>query len=305
METNNKSRVLIGTLCMLVSTICYGFISTISIKALNAGAATETILFDKFLYAAILIWAYIFIRKIPFKIEKNQILMLIAVIVSYNMLALCLYEAFNYIPGNLTIVLNFTYPAMIIVFEALTGRARFSIIRAGSILFSIIGFVLIVCEESITLSIIGIVFAIGAAVSQACYVITLGSDRVKKLHPIAAAGYVTAGATVFNLVRTAFSGEPLFTSGGEQLVWTLVLSFFCAFLAILLFCIGVNMIGSGKAAVINTLEPVVACVAGYVFLSETMTFTMALGCVAIVIAVFIINFDGKYPKHEQNIKTDN
>ena len=298
METNNKSRVLMGTLCMLASTICYGFISTISIKALNAGAATETILFDKFLYAAILIWAYIFIKKIPFKIEKNQILMLIVVIVSYNMLALCLYEAFNYIPGNLTIVLNFTYPAMIIVFEALTGRARFSIIRAGSILFSVIGFVLIVCEESITLSVIGIAFAIGAAVSQACYVIALGSDRVKRLHPIAAAGYVTAGATVFNLVRTAFSGEPVFTSGGEQLAWTLVLSFFCAFLAILLFCIGVNMIGSGKAAVINTLEPVVACVAGYVFLSETMTFTMALGCVAIVIAVFIINFDGKKPKHE-------
>ena len=72
METNNKSRVLMGTLCMLASTICYGFISTISIKALNAGAATETILFDKFLYAAILIWAYIFIKKIPFKIEKNQ-----------------------------------------------------------------------------------------------------------------------------------------------------------------------------------------------------------------------------------------
>lgn len=56
---------------------------------------------------------------------------------------------------------------MIIVFEALTGRARFSIIRAGSILFSVIGFVLIVCEESITLSVIGIAFAIGAAVSQA------------------------------------------------------------------------------------------------------------------------------------------
>lgn len=90
----------------------------------------------------------------------------------------------------------------------------------------------------------------------------------------------------------------MFTSGGEQLAWTLVLSFFCAFLAILLFCIGVNMIGSGRAAIINTLEPVVACVAGYVFLSETMTFTMALGCVAIVIAVFIINFDGKKPKHE-------
>lgn len=298
METNNKSRVLMGTFCMLASTICYGFISTISIKALNAGAATETILFDKFLYAAILIWAYILIKKIPFKIEKSQIPMLVAVIVSYNMLALCLYEAFNYIPGNLSIVLNFTYPAMIIAFEALTGRVRFSIIRAGSILFSVIGFVLIVCEESVTLNILGIIFAIGAAVSQACYVIALGSDRVRRLHPIAAAGYVTAGAAVFNLVRTAFSGEPVFTSGGEQLVWTLVLSFFCAFLAILLFCIGVNMIGPGRAAVINTLEPVVACVAGYVFLSETMTFTMALGCVAIVIAVFIINFDGKKPKHE-------
>ncbi len=293
MKTNDNSRVLVGTLCMLVSTICYGFISTVSIKALHAGAATETILFDKFLYAAILIWAYIFIKKTPFKIEKAQILMLGAAIVSYNLLALCIYEAFNYIPGNLTIVLNFTYPSMIIVFEALTGKARFSMIRAGSILFSIIGFILIVCEESVTLSTLGIMFAIGAALSQACYVITLGSDRVKAIHPIAAAGYVTAGATVFNFVRTIASGEPLFTAGGEQLVWTLALSFFCAFLAIVLFCIGVNMIGSGRAAVINTLEPVVACIAGYVFLSETMTFTMALGCVAIVIAVFIINFDGR------------
>lgn len=281
---------------MLASTICYGFLSTVSIKALNAGAATETILFDKFLYAAILLWAYIFIKKLSFRIEKNQILMLIVVIVSYNLLAVCLYEAFDYIPGNLTIVLNFTYPAMIIVFEAISGRAKFSVIRAGSIIFSVVGFILIVSGESITLNILGIIFAIGAAVSQAIYVIALGSEKVKKLHPIVAGGYVAAGAAAFNLVRTAVSGQPLFTTGGEQLIWTLVLSFFCAFLGILLFCIGVNMIGSGRAAVINTLEPVVACVAGYVFLNETMTFTMALGCLAIVVAVFIINFDGRQLK---------
>ena len=116
---------------MLASTICYGFISTISIKALNAGAATETILFDKFLYAAILIWAYIFIKKIPFKIEKNQILMLIVVIVSYNMLALCFCMRLSITFRETYYCMNFTYPAMIIVFEALTGRARFSIIRAG------------------------------------------------------------------------------------------------------------------------------------------------------------------------------
>ena len=96
-------------------------------------------------------------------------------------------------------------------------------------------------------------------------------------------------STVFNFFRCLISGKPLFTTGFNQLWLMLVLAVFCAFMAILFFCMGVKLIGPGNAAIINTFEPVLACFFGYTIIGDVLTPNMLIGSALVVLAVFIAN----------------
>ena len=94
--TNTK---LIGSLCIIGTTICYGLVPALSFMAYDTGIVTETLLFDKFLYAAILMWAYIFIKKIPFKLNKAAAKTMIFIMISYIGIATTLYFSFDFSPN--------------------------------------------------------------------------------------------------------------------------------------------------------------------------------------------------------------
>ena len=59
----NSRLKLVGIFCVFGTTIAYGLIPSVSFLSFEAGISTETVLFSKFFYAAILIWIYIFIKN--------------------------------------------------------------------------------------------------------------------------------------------------------------------------------------------------------------------------------------------------
>ena len=66
-----------------------------------------------------------------------------------------------------------------------------------------------------------------------------------------------------------------------------------AFLAIMLFCLGVKLIGPTNASIINTAEPVCACVFGYFLIGDVITSTMIVGGFLVVLAVLLTNLPDK------------
>ncbi len=65
----NKNR-LTGILLIIGATAGYALVPSFSFLAFDQGVETETLLFSKFFYAAVLMWLYIFIKKLPFRLEK-------------------------------------------------------------------------------------------------------------------------------------------------------------------------------------------------------------------------------------------
>ena len=81
-----------------------------------------------------------------------------------------------------------------------------------------------------------------------------------------------------------------------QIGMMILLSVVCVFLAILFYAIGVRLIGAGNAALVNTLEPVLACIFGHFLVGDVLTFVMMIGAGLVVAAVLITNLparDGK------------
>ncbi|WP_423219595.1 EamA family transporter [Fervidicella metallireducens] len=79
---------------------------------LCCGASVTTVLSFRFYFALILIWGYIFIRRIDFKLSRKQIIMLLFLGgFFYSGSAITLFASFKYISAGLADVLIFTYPS--------------------------------------------------------------------------------------------------------------------------------------------------------------------------------------------------
>ena len=289
----NSRTKIIGSMCIIGTTVCYGLIPSLSFLSFDAGVATETLLFNKFFYAAVLMWAYIFIKKIPFRMDAGAAKMMLVISVSYIGVATTLYISFNYISGSLATIVSFTFPAMVIAIEMITGMEPVRIMKIAAVILSLLGLALIVWTPDIKGNITGIFFAFLTAVCYVGYIMGLASKRMKKENSIAVAGYVLLSSAVFNCIRCALSGEPMFAAGKVQIIYMFLLAVICAFTAILLYCIGVRMIGPGNAAIINTFEPVLACIFGYFIIGDVLTRNMITGGIFVVAAVFIANLPSK------------
>ena len=288
-----KNMKLAGTLAIIGATLCYGLVPSLSFMAFDTGLVSETILFNKFLYAAIIMWAYIFIKKIPFKLEREQIKPMIVVVLAYAGIAITLYLAFENISGSLATIIEFTFPAMVIAVEMIRGREPVRALKIIAVVLSMIGLALVVWSPDMEIKMIGVIFALLCAVCYVFYTIGLAHQSLKGINSFVTAGYVMVTSAVINCLRCGFSDAPMFSQGGDQLFFVLMLAVVNAFLAIMLFCLGVKLIGPTNASIINTAEPVCACVFGYFLIGDVITSTMIIGGFLVVLAVLLTNLPDK------------
>ncbi len=291
-----KNAKLIGTLAIIGATVCYGLVPSLSFMAFDSGLVSETILFNKFLYAAIIMWAYIFIKKIPFKLVREQIKPMIVVVLAYAGIAITLYLAFENISGSLATIIEFTFPAMVIAVEMIRGREPVRAVKIIAVILSMIGLALVVWSPDMEIKIIGVIWALLCAVCYVFYTIGLAHPVLNDVNTFVTAGYVMVTSAVINFFRCFFSDAPMFSQGGEQLFFVLMLAIVNAFLAIMLFCLGVKLIGPTNASIINTAEPVCACVFGYFLIGDVITKTMVIGGFLVVLAVLLTNLPDKGEK---------
>lgn len=289
----NTNTKLIGSLCILGTTICYGLVPALSFMSFEVGIVTETLLFNKFFYAAIPMWAYIFIKKIPFRLSREARKPMLAIVISYIGIATTLYLSFDYISGSLATIISFTFPAIVIAVEMIRGREKVRARKIVAVLISLAGLSLIVWAPDMEIRILGVVFALACAVCYTVYTISLSSEHLKEVHSLVPVGYVLITSAIFNFVRCSISGQPLFTENATQLIYMFIMAIVCVFAAILLFCVGVRLIGPSNASIINTFEPVFACVFGFLLVGDLITWSMVIGGLMVVAAVLITNLPEK------------
>lgn len=294
-----KNTKLAGTLAIIGATLCYGLVPSLSFMTFETGVVSETLLFNKFLYASILMWAYIFIRRIPFKLTREQIKPMIVVVLAYATIAITLYLSFEYISGSLATIISFTYPAIVIAVEMIRGREKVRAAKIIAVLCSMGGLCLIVWSPDMEIKILGVIFALMCAISYTFYTIGLSSPQLKSVNSLVTAGYVLITSAVINFIRCGFSGQPMFTENLEQMTFVLILAIVNAFSAILLFCLGVKLIGPSNASIINTAEPVCACVFGYLLIGDLITKSMIIGGLLVVAAVLLANLPERSDRLKQ------
>ena len=300
MNDNGKT---IGIICIIVASVCYGLVPSLSFISFDLGVETETLLFDKFLYATIMLWGHIFLRKINYRLSPKAAMTMLIASIGYVSTSTFLYLAFDYVSGSLATIVSFTYPALIISVEMLFHIEPIRKMKILAVLLSFSGLVLIVWSPDMHVNILGIFFAFCSAFAYATYVFSLSLESIKKESNFVVAGYVTLAAAIVNFIRCLISEKPLFATEPNQIGMMLLLSVVCVFFVIVIYSVGVRHIGPGNAALINTLEPVLACVFGHYLIGDVLTPIMMVGSALVVSAVILTNLPTR-SENNLNLKKD-
>lgn len=284
-----------GELLVGLSAAGFSLMPVFAKHAYAEGASVGSVLLLRFYLAIIFIWAYIFINKIDYKINKKQ-LGILALLggVFYFGSSMALFSSYKYISAGLSVVLMFTYPAWVLIISCLGFKEKVQFSKIFAIIVSIFGVMLVSYGPGQNFNMVGIVLALVAAVSYALYVTIMGHKELKSINSMVMTGYILLFAAL------TFTFKGVFIDGGihfsfSMAAWIniMLLAFISTSVAILAFCIGVKEIGSTRAAIISTVEPIMTFIFGYIFLGEGLNVNMVIGALLIIGAVTFINvFDG-------------
>jgi drug/metabolite transporter (DMT)-like permease len=166
-------------------------------------------------------------------------------------------------------LLFFTYPVVVTVASWSLGRGRPSRLTLVSLALAVVGAGMVVgAGGGLAIERIGALFALGAAVAFAAYL--LGADRiVRATQPLTSAMCVSAGAALGLTFYALVSGGGRAPSGWTE--WWPVLGMGVA-TAGAFFCLmaGLQRIGAVRTAIVAATEPLAASVLGFVFLGESV-----------------------------------
>lgn len=201
----------------------------------------------------------------------------------------CYFTSINLMDISIAVILLYTSPAFVAVLsyiflkEKITGRKIIAVCGtvAGCILIAGVG-------GGSGLSLIGVVTGLGAGLGYALYSI-FGKFALQKYEPFTVTLYtfVTASAVLLPITRL-WEKASLFLQP-EVLFLGLGLGLLPTVLAYFLYTWGLEKTESSKAAVIATIEPVVAIFMGVALYSESLGYMQLSGSIIILLCVILVN----------------
>lgn len=279
-----------GLILVILSTLGYSLLATLSNGAYAYGLNVSTLLFLRFLVSSILLWGIVFIYKIPYKTSLYHFTYLLIVgTIGFGFASTFMFNAYLNISSSLATIIVFMHPAIIMIFESLYQKRAISSQKVTALVMTLLGLGIVVWDGNLTINLKGILFSLLAAVSYSIYAIGLTESNTKKMHSIAVYAYILSSCCLFNLVLILIGGNGIhLPSSNTGYVYVIALALFATILPSLCFNVGLRIIGPSSATIVSAIEPIFVAMLGFVFLSEPITINLVLGSIVIILSIVIL-----------------
>ncbi|MEV4758407.1 DMT family transporter [Micromonospora sp. NPDC049559] len=267
-----------GSALVVVSAAGFGLMPIFARYAYSAGVNVPTLLLLRFALAAALLFGYLAARRrLPRPGGARQLGALVLLGgVLYATQSLLYFSAVRHISPALAVLLLYLYPAFVLLLSSAVGRHRPPLAGVGAIALSLVGMALVVGRPTAALSLVGVLYAVGAAVVYAVYIV-VGDRGSAGLPPLGTSAFVALFAgTSFALAGTG-TGALRFDFAASAWLPVLGVAAVSTVVAIGAFFAGMRVIGPTRASIMSMVEPVVSIVAAWLLLRESMTPTQVLG----------------------------
>ncbi|PLR77278.1 EamA family transporter [Bacillus sp. V3-13] len=212
------------------------------------------------------------------------------------------FTAINQLNISIAVILLYTSPAFVALLSFFFLKEKIDSRKKAAIIGTIIGSALIAGmsgQDAGSLSLIGTMIGLGAGLGYALYSI-FGKFALRKYSPFTVTLYTFLVAALFLLPVTRLweRGEALLNA--EVVLFSAGLGLIPTVLAYYLYTWGLERTESSTAAVIATIEPVVAVLLGLFLYGERLGTYQILGSALIILSVCAVNLRTARPK---NIRT--
>lgn len=280
---------LIGAILVALSAVAFGSMAIFGVWAQEDGVDTPTVLFVRFLGAALVLGAVQWARGIPMPALRRCLPIAAMGSIGYVGQSYCYFLALQRADASLVALLLYLFPAFVAILAVVFLRERLSRVTAGALALALAGTALVVGGGSG--EVLGYTLAIGAAVIYSIY-ITIGSVVADGLDSFAVATVICASATVVCgavvLVRLIGGEPPSLPESSRGWISLMAIAVICTAFAIMTFFTGLARLDATSTSVMSTLEPVVTVGLATWLLGETLGGIQAVGAVIVIIAVIAL-----------------
>ena len=283
-----------GTLFILLAGVFWGSMG-LFVRTFTAMGFSPVQITCLRLSLAALIFMLLLLIKEPqgVRIARRDIPLFLGLgLVSVLFFTVCYFSAIEMMSMSAAAILLYTSPIwvmlMSVVFfkEKLTGRKLIALALAFG------GCVLVSGLSGGRMTPIGVLTGLCSGIGYGLYTI-LGTVALRRYSPFTVTAYTfaIAGLGSWLICRPGQMPE-LFASAASPallLLFFLLMAIITAVSPFMLYTMGLQSVESGRAAVIATIEPLVATVLGALVYREAITLTSGLGIALILAAIVILN----------------
>ncbi|WP_342590327.1 DMT family transporter [Cytobacillus eiseniae] len=202
----------------------------------------------------------------------------------------CYFTTIGQMNISIAVILLYTSPAFVTILSYLFLKEKLTLNKIIAVFGTIIGCVLIagLTMGDGTITFIGIITGLGAGLGYALYTI-FSKFALMKYEPYTITLYTFVVAAIALIPVTQLWNKYENLLDVNVLLYSIGLGLIPTVLAYFIYTWGLEKIEGSKAAIIATVEPVVATMLGVLLYGERLTFIQIIGALFILGSVIIVN----------------
>jgi drug/metabolite transporter (DMT)-like permease len=281
-----------GVVLVVLSGMMYGLLGLFGTRLMDENFSVPTLLFWRFLVAAVVL--------VPVTLKlgtyrewdlRSVWSSLVFGALLYSGSSGFYFFASKFIGTGLSMVIFYTYPALVLLMAWKIDQAQMSKMMLASIAIVVFGISLLGSTDRGAVSDWrGVLSALLAALFYGIYV--YGSKKqLKKLSSIDSTLMVCIGSAITFFIVAVLDQSLIFPPTLNASINILGIALVCTSLPILFLLEGLKTLDAGKASIISVLEPVFTVVVGALFLGEQLNSVQVAGVLIVLFGATAVNLD--------------
>lgn len=285
MSTPAPSPKQLGFLCVIAGTFCFASKGILIKLAYLYGISATPLLTLRMLFAlpfylATALW----LNRSAFEpLQKGDVWKIISLgLLGYYVSSLLDFLGLQYISAGLERLILYIYPTLVLLMLAYWKHERINNTVKLALAIAYGGMLLVFAHDlrlatDIDLTLLGALLVFCSTISFALFIVLAG-DMIKKVGStrftaygmIAACSGVLAHGLSFGAIENLQQPQPVY-------LLAIALAFFCTVIPSFLMNKGISLVGSGNAALIGSIGPIITLFLGALVLHETITSIQLIG----------------------------
>jgi drug/metabolite transporter (DMT)-like permease len=283
-----RSPAFEGVLLCLASGVAFGLAAVFAKESYRAGLNVSTMLVTRFGIAALMFWIIVAIRRPAFPTGRVLLTCVGLGAVGYALQSGGYFAALTHMDASMVGLVLYVYPALVLMLALGLRRETLDRRKLIALGLSLGGLVLLLrTGQTGTVTTIGVMLALGAAVTYAFYIM-VASTLPHDLDMYLMSAIVCTGAAVSVGLFGLGTGSLHAPHSPSAWGWVAMVALIPTVVAIACFFAGLRRVGASTAAILSCVEPVVTATSAVIVYGDRLTPGQIVGGSAVLGAVVVL-----------------